>query len=97
MHIVSHLALLSNYQSLNQIIMNYIEIAEKQEIDLIPKKGATPTQAINACIEFCKEHGICTTIDYNGFTMYIDSGSDLNQLVTEYTYWLSLQTERMSV
>ena len=75
--------------------MNYIEIAEKQEIDLVPKKGATPTQAINACIEFCKEHGIIgTTIDYNGFTMYVDSESDLNQLVTEYTYWLSLQTER---
>ena len=75
--------------------MNYIEIEKDQQINLVAKKGATPTQAIYTAIEFCKEHGIIgTTIDYNGFTMYVDSESDLNQLVNEYSYWLSLQTER---
>lgn len=75
--------------------MNYITFDSNQEIDLIPKKGATPTQAIHSSIEFCKEHGLFgCSLEYNGFTMYIDKESDLKQLVSEYNYWLSLQTER---
>ena len=36
--------------------MNYIEIDKEQQINLVAKKGATPTQAIHTAIEFCKEH-----------------------------------------
>lgn len=70
--------------------MNYIK-----EIDLLPKEGATPTQAIQSAIEFCKENNLFgCTLEYKGFTMYIDKESDLKQLVNEYSEWAAHQAER---
>jgi hypothetical protein len=75
--------------------MNYIEIEKEQQINLVAKKGATPTQAIHTAIEFCKEHKISQCdLEYFGFTFGIEPDSDINQLVSEYSYWRSLQTER---
>ena len=75
--------------------MNYIELEKDQQINLVAKKGATPTQAIHTAIEFCKEHKTnqCD-LEYFGFTFGIEPDSDINQLVAEYGYWRSLQTER---
>ena len=75
--------------------MNYIEIEKEQQINLVAKKGATPTQAILTAIEFCKEYkpSQCD-LEYFGFTFGIEPDSDINQLVSEYSYWRSLQTER---
>lgn len=75
--------------------MNYIEIEKNQEINLVAKKGATPTQAIHTAIEFCKEHETnqCD-LNYFGYTFGIETDSDINQLVSDYSYWRSLQTER---
>ena len=75
--------------------MNYIEIEKDQQINLVAKKGSTPTQAIHTAIEFCKEHKTSQCyLGYFGFTFGIEPDSDINQLVAEYSYWRSLQTER---
>lgn len=75
--------------------MNYIEVEKDQQINLVAKKGATPTQAIHTAIEFCKEHQTSQCdLDYLGFTFGIEPDSDINQLVADYSYWRSLQTER---
>ena len=75
--------------------MNYIEIEKAQQINKKKKKGATPTQAIHTAIEFCKEHKTSQCdLEYFGFTFGSEPDSDINQLVSEYSYWRSLQTER---
>lgn len=75
--------------------MNYIKFDSNQEIDLLPKEGATPTQAIHSAIEFCKENNLFgCTLEYNGFMIYIDKESDLKQLANEYSEWAVSQTER---
>ena len=75
--------------------MYYIELEKDQQIKLVAKKGATPTQAIHTAIEFCKEHKTCQCdLEYFGFTFGIEPDSDINQLVADYSYWLSLQAER---
>lgn len=75
--------------------MNYIELEKDQQINLVAKKGATPTQAIHTAIKFCKKHKTSQCdLEYFGFTFGIEPDSDINQLVSEYSYWRSLQTER---
>ena len=70
--------------------MDYIEIYKHQRINLDAKDGATPTQAINSAIEFCKEHEVkeCD-LYYFGFTFGIEQDSDINKLVSYYKYWLN--------
>ena len=75
--------------------MNYIELEKDQKINLVAKKGATPTQAIRTAIMFCNEHKTSQCyLEYFGFTFGIDPDSDINQLVAEYSNWRSLQNEK---
>lgn len=70
--------------------MNYIEIYKHQRINLDAKDGATPTQAIQDAIDFCKEHEVkeCD-LYYLGFTFRIEHDSNINKLVADYMYWLN--------
>ena len=68
--------------------MRYICLEKNQEIDLLAKENATPTQAIHSAIEFCKENNLAScTLEYKGFTIFVDKESDLKELVNEYSEW----------
>ncbi len=71
--------------------MDYIKLEQNQEVHLLPRSGATPTQAIHGAMLFCSENNLIgCTLYYKGFTMYIDKESNLKNLVSEYSDWAAL-------
>jgi hypothetical protein len=75
--------------------MRYSKISPDSDITLISviRSGNTPAKAINEAKDFLKEHGLSgLVLIYGGFTMYIDSEIDVNELVSEFYHWRGIQT-----
>jgi len=67
--------------------MNYIKISPYQDIQLKAQNDATPTQAINAAIEFVNDNMLKgADLDYFGYRFGIEPNSDIKALVADYSY-----------
>ncbi len=71
-----------------KIQLNYVRLAPQQHVELEPREGATPNQAVISAYFYCKRYNMTVDLHYNGFVFGIDAGSDINQLLSDYRYWL---------
>ena len=68
--------------------MNYVQLTPGQTVQVMPKRDATPAQAILSTMEFVKAASLeCAELLYDGFTMGVYPDSDHVQLLTEYKWW----------
>ncbi|MCL6100997.1 MAG: hypothetical protein M1292_00680 [Bacteroidetes bacterium] len=73
--------------------MQHIKISPDQEIELRAIEGSTPAEAIQAAIEFVKNNSLKSAdLDYFGYLFGIEPDSNIDELVSDYNYYRSVQT-----